>query len=108
MIKQVKKLTENQAVFEFFRDMHADLLSHEAHEEKEVRATTVRIGTYEMALADALAEDLKTSRNAILTNIIEEGIWTAIHGASSVMTDPAKYVEGITAKASKAYKEQVK
>ena len=108
MIKHVNKLTENQAVFEFFRELHADVLNEEAHQEKEVRATTVRIGAYEMALADALAEDLKTSRNAILTDIIEQGIWTAIHGAASVMTDSEKYVEGIVAKASKSYKEQAK
>ena len=88
-------------ISEFFRDLHADQLEKQGtHQGQGTKAITVRIGAFEAALMEALASDLGVSRNHVMAQVLNEGCWSALEGAASVMTDSKGYHRRITEKAN--------
>ena len=94
-------------VYEYFRDLHADKLADEAGERGDTKQISIRIGGYELALADTLAKDLGISRNAVISSVVEEGIWLAIAGAGSVMKDAKAYHARITQTANELHEKEL-
>ena len=89
-------MKDSNEVYAHFRDLHMDKLKEESGEYSNTKQISIRIGGYELALADTLAKELGVSRNVVVSSIVDEGIWLAIAGAASVMKDPEEFCARIT------------